>query len=105
MRVQLKDLEPVSVMAAVENRSKTLAYQTLSGSSIQVVDALRPNHDKVQSMTSIDLFLRNKGCSKPAAPPCTRCDPVSNSCTEQNDPCVSPILAVPMSLGEHQPAI
>jgi hypothetical protein len=48
-------------------------------------------------------FSQKTDCSILAAHPCTWCVQSPDNWTEQNAPCVGPILAVPMFLGEHRP--
>ncbi len=50
----LKDLDPVSVIADAENRSKTRAYQEKQ--QRRHIDALQPDHDHVQAMTAVKGF-------------------------------------------------
>jgi mannose-6-phosphate isomerase-like protein (cupin superfamily) len=51
-------MDPVSVAANAENRSKTLAYQTVSGytTKVTIIDTQRPNPDNVQAITAMKRF-------------------------------------------------
>ena len=53
-----KDMDPGSVAANAENRSKTLAYQTVSGytTKVTIIDTQRPNPDNVQAITAMKRF-------------------------------------------------
>ncbi len=55
MSAHSKDLDPVSVIADAENRSKTRAYQTVSG-VLAIIGARRSDHDHVQAMTAVKGF-------------------------------------------------
>jgi hypothetical protein len=50
----------VSVAANAENRSKTLAYQTVSGytTKVTIIDTQRPNPDNVQAITAMKRFCQ-----------------------------------------------
>jgi hypothetical protein len=53
-------MDPVSVAANAENRSKTLAYQTVSGytTKVTIIDTQRPNPDNVQAITAMKRFCQ-----------------------------------------------
>jgi hypothetical protein len=50
----------VSIAANAENRSKTLAYQTVSGytTKVTIIDTQRPNPDNVQAITAMKRFCQ-----------------------------------------------
>lgn len=50
----------MSVAANAENRSKTLAYQTVSGytTKVTIIDTQRPNPDNVQAITAMKRFCQ-----------------------------------------------
>jgi hypothetical protein len=75
----------VLVIADAENRSKTLAYQTVSGDTTKgaFFDTLQPTCDHVQAMTAVKGFFMD--CSKSDGHHCIWYYPAPNTYTEQND--------------------
>ncbi len=59
-------------------------------------ESWRGPFDDCREMVSLE-----KDYSKPAGHHCTWCFQSPNNCTEQNDPCVVQIVAVPKSQAEH----